>query len=99
MEHTTIRLETSCPTEFIDLTDRLASLVAVSGVRTGLLNVQSLHTTLGIIVHEHDRLLLAGFATLLEQTAPRQASYRHDHTAVRTVHLTAAARLDAHARA
>ena len=97
MEHTTIRLETSCPTEFIDLTDRLASLVAASGIRTGLLNVQSLHTTLGIIVNEHEPLLLADFATLLEKTAPRQAAYRHDDVAVRSVNLTADERINGHA--
>src|SRR5207237_8543033 len=88
---------TSCPTEFIDLTDRLASLVAMSGVRTGLLNVQSLHTTLGIIVNEHEPLLLADFATLLEKPAPRQARYRHDDTAVRTVTLTHGERVNGHA--
>jgi secondary thiamine-phosphate synthase enzyme len=97
MEQTTIRLETSCPTEFIDLTDRLASLVAASGIRTGLINVQSLHTTLGIIVNEHEPLLLADFATLLEKTAPRQAGYRHDDAAVRTVNLTAGERVNGHA--
>ena len=97
MEQTTIRLETSCPTEFIDLTDRLASLVAASGIRAGLINVQSLHTTLGIIVNEHEPLLLADFATLLEKTAPRQAGYRHDDAAVRTVNLTAGERVNGHA--
>jgi secondary thiamine-phosphate synthase enzyme len=97
MEHTTIRLETSCPTEFIDLTDRLASIVAASGVRAGLLNVQSLHTTLGIMVNEHEPLLLADFATLLDRAAPRQAVYRHDDAAVRTVNVTAEERINGHA--
>jgi secondary thiamine-phosphate synthase enzyme len=97
MEHTTIRLETSCPTEFIDLTDRLASIVAASGVRAGLLNVQSLHTTLGIMVNEHEPLLLADFAMLLDRAAPRQAVYRHDDAAVRTVNVTAEERINGHA--
>jgi len=83
--HIAIRIKTSCPTEFIDLTDRLETLVVASGTQVGLLNVQSLHTTVGIVVNEHEPLLLTDFATLLEKAAARHASYRHDDMAARTV--------------
>jgi secondary thiamine-phosphate synthase enzyme len=95
--HTAIRINTSCPTEFIDLTDRLDLLIAASGIRTGLLNVQSLHTTVGIVVNEHEPLLLTDFVTLLEKSAPRRASYRHDDMAARTVNLTVDERTNGHA--
>jgi secondary thiamine-phosphate synthase enzyme len=95
--HTTIRITTHRPTEFVDLTDRLASLVAASDIRFGFVNVQSLHTTTAIVVNEHEPLLLGDFATLLEHAAPRDAAYRHDDASVRTVNVTSDERVNGHA--
>ena len=52
--HTTIRIETEHPTQFIDLTDEVEARVAKAGVRAGLVNIQSLHTTTAIVVNEHE---------------------------------------------
>ena len=95
--HVTIRLCTRLPVEFVDLTDHLEAFVAVSGTHLGLLNVQSLHTTTAIIVNEHEPLLLADFAGLLERTAPNDAPYRHDDATARTVNLTPEERRNGHA--
>lgn len=95
--HARIHLTTRHPTEFIDLTDRLQRLVADSGVRFGILNVQTLHTTTAVIVNEHEPLLLADFQALLESAAPGDGRYRHDDTAARTVNVTAAERPNGHA--
>lgn len=94
--HTRIRIVTERATEFIDLTDGLEALVAESGLTTGFLNVQSLHTTTGIVVNEHEPLLLADFATLLESVAAREARYRHDDEALRTVNLIPGERPNGH---
>jgi secondary thiamine-phosphate synthase enzyme len=83
--HTTIRIETEHATQFIDLTPDLQAFVAASGVQSGLLNVQSLHTTAAIIVNEHEPLLLMDIAGLLERLAPLDAVYRHDSITLRTV--------------
>jgi secondary thiamine-phosphate synthase enzyme len=83
--HTTIRIETAHPTQFIDLTPRLEAFVATSGMQAGLLNVQSLHTTAAIVVNEHEPLLLMDLAALLERVAPADAAYRHDDITLRTV--------------
>ena len=91
-----IRLTTHQPTEFIDLTDRLERLVARAGVRNGLLNVQTLHTTTGIVVNEHEPLLLADFQSLLERLAPDDGRYRHDDASIRTVNVTAEERPNGH---
>jgi secondary thiamine-phosphate synthase enzyme len=95
--HARIRLTTRHPTEFIDLTDRLERLVADAGVRFGILNVQTLHTTTALVVNEHEPLLLSDFQGLLERTAPGDARYRHDDTTARTVNVTAAERSNGHA--
>lgn len=95
--HTTIRLATQRPTEFIDITDRIRSIVAASGVDTGLVNVQSLHTTTAVVVNEHEPLLLDDFAAFLERTAPLDTRYRHDDVTVRTVNLGPDERANGHA--
>ncbi len=83
--HTTIRIDTNHPTQFIDLTADLEGFVAASGIQSGLLNVQSLHTTAAIVVNEHEPLLLTDMTRLLERLAPADADYRHDNITLRTV--------------
>ena len=95
--HALIRLETDRPMEFIDLTDRLQQLVERTRVHCGILNVQTLHTTTAVVVNELEPLLLDDFSTLLEEAAPRDATYRHDDLGCRTVNLTADERVNGHA--
>ena len=95
--HATIRVTTRHPTEFVDVTDRLEALVADAGFRSGILNVQTLHTTTAVVVNEHEPLLLADFQALLEAAAPGDGRYRHDDTTVRTVNMTDAERPNGHA--
>jgi secondary thiamine-phosphate synthase enzyme len=95
--HASIHLSTRYPTEFIDLTDRLERLVADAGICSGIVNVQTLHTTTAIVVNEHEPLLLTDFHALLEAAAPAGRRYRHDDIAARTVNLTDAERPNGHA--
>jgi len=95
--HATIRVETEGPTEFMDLTERLQRLVARSRVHCGIVNVQALHTTTGIIVNELEPLLLDDFSALLERAAPGSCSYFHDDIRRRTVNLTPYERVNGHA--
>ena len=95
--HTRIRVTTRHPTEFIDLTDHLETLVAAAGVSSGILNVQTLHTTTAILINEHEPLLLADFHRLLERAAPNDTPYQHDDQTVRTVNVTAEERPNGHA--
>lgn len=95
--HSRIRVETRRSTEFIDLTDLIEASVSESGIRDGLVNVQTLHTTTAIIVNEHEPLLLMDFAALLEEIAPVHAPYRHDDMAARTVNVAPGERPNGHA--
>lgn len=95
--HALLQIRTHRPTEFVDITDRLQELVDDTCVRTGLVNVQTLHTTTAIVVNEHEPLLLTDFAALFERVAPGAAAYRHDDLAVRTMNLTADERVNGHA--
>lgn len=82
--HTTIRVNTGHPTQFIDLTPDLEAFVGTSGIPSGLLNIQSLHTTAAIVVNEYEPLLLTDIAGLLERLSPVNATYRHDNITLRT---------------
>ncbi len=75
---TQLRLGTTRDTQFVDLTDAIASFVSASRVRTGTVTVQTRHTTTAIIVNEHEPLLLADFLWLLDRIAPRSERYAHD---------------------
>ena len=86
--HTKVRIATERPTEFIDLTESLEELLAESRIVTGLLNVQSLHTTAAIVVNEGEPLLLKDFDCLLHNVAPDDVPYRHDDETIRTVNLS-----------
>jgi secondary thiamine-phosphate synthase enzyme len=94
---TRVRIRTTGSTEFIDITDRIQALVRESGVRTGIVNVQALHTTTGVVVNEHEPQLLADFESTLHKAAPTDGQYRHDDCSVRTVNLTPNERVNGHA--
>jgi octaprenyl-diphosphate synthase len=70
--------ESTHATEFIDLTDRIRAEVRRSGLSTGRVHLQSLHTTLGLAVNENEPLLLRDFQGLLERLAPGNGTYEHD---------------------
>jgi secondary thiamine-phosphate synthase enzyme len=94
--HTTVRISTTCPTEFIDLTDELAEIVADSGIRFGFVNVQTRHTTSAIVVNETEPLLFSDFAAFFERAAPSDIPYRHDDPTVRHGNVMADGRINGH---
>jgi secondary thiamine-phosphate synthase enzyme len=96
LRHTTIRIETQHPTQFVDLTDEVRAFVEGSKVQNGLVNIQGLHTTTAIIVNEHDPLLLSDFAALLERLMPQDGFYRHDNVGLRTSNCVLADRPNGH---
>lgn len=73
-----VRFETTAPTQFVDLTDRIREEIQRAGLRAGRVHLQSLHTTLGLAVNENEPLLLRDFEQLLERLAPSDAGYQHD---------------------
>jgi secondary thiamine-phosphate synthase enzyme len=95
--HSRIGVETRQPTEFIDLTDRIDAIVSATGIRDGLVNIHTLHTTTAIVVNEHEPLLLTDLAALLARLAPGHRYYRHDDMAARTVNLAPGERANGHA--
>ncbi len=78
-----LRFETSHTTQFVDVTKLVREEVRRSGLRTGRVHLQSLHTTVGLAINENEPLLLRDFQKLLERLAPGDAGYEHDDFARR----------------
>ena len=79
--------ETHESIEFVDITDDVAELVRVAGLREGVANVFSRHTTAAVCIQEDEPLLLEDLCEFLERSAPAQSHYRHNDFRVRTVHM------------
>lgn len=95
--HTSMTIDTTRRTEFIDVTGELQALVARGGLRFGLINVQTRHTTTGIVVNEHEPLLLSDFEAFLTRIAPDGLPYRHDDETIRVVNRVPGERSNGHA--
>ena len=80
-------LPTQQPIQFLDITDEVAELVRVAGLREGVANVFSRHTTAAVCIQEAEPLLLEDLREFLERSAPIEAHYRHNDFRVRTVHM------------
>ncbi len=76
--HSVIRLRTSECLQFVDITDEVEEIVALAGIRSGWVNVQTKHTTTAIIVNESEPLLHEDLKRLLERLAPRTDDYEHN---------------------
>lgn len=79
-----LRLTSSQTCDFLDITDRVQRFVAEAGLATGLVNVQTRHTTTAVLVNEHEPLLLDDLRALFARLAPTAAEYAHDDLARRT---------------
>jgi secondary thiamine-phosphate synthase enzyme len=75
---TKIDIKTGSRVEFQDITNKINSVVAESGVRDGQCFLFVPHTTAGIVVNEHaDPAVVADIAAQLEAIAPQHKEYRH----------------------
>jgi secondary thiamine-phosphate synthase enzyme len=79
-----VTLRTEGRRQFVEITELVAERVRRSGVRHGLVSVQSLHTTTALVVNEDEPLLLGDFAHLLDRVAPGDLRYDHDDFERRT---------------
>ena len=97
VRHIVFTVETRWATEFVDITAQLAGAVEESGVMEGMLIVQSRHTTAGVLINEHEPLLLTDLELMFERLVPASREYAHDDLTRRTVNLTDRERTNGHA--
>jgi secondary thiamine-phosphate synthase enzyme len=84
----TISIKSQSAYDFTDLTDQVKTFVKNGGLKNGLVNVQILHTSAGLILNECDEpLLRKDLKNHLEKFAPQSGEYHHDNYSIRTVNL------------
>jgi secondary thiamine-phosphate synthase enzyme len=71
-----IQVQSRKETELIDITERVQQAVADSGVRRGLVNIMTKHTTSGIVVNEGQICLEQDISNYLADLAPVHHSQR-----------------------
>ena len=64
--------------QLINVTDRINDIVRKSGVRDGIVHLQSLHTTTAVFINEWQDALLQDVRSFLEDLINREQSWRHN---------------------
>ena len=82
-----IKLKTVATLDFIDITDKVKAKLKKAGIKRGVINIQSLHTTMAVIVQEGEPLLITDLKKVLEKVVPRTTKYMHDNFDIRTVNM------------
>ena len=77
-----IKVKTSKPLEFIDITDNVQSVVANSGIANGLVMIFSNHTTAAVRINERCGRLQNDMEMLLHEMVPQNKQYRHNEATV-----------------
>lgn len=69
---------TSEQVQLLNITDRINEVVRRSGIREGIVHLQSLHTTTAIFINEWQDALLDDVKTFLAQIVNPDFSWRHN---------------------
>src|SRR5262245_8689080 len=67
--------------QLINITDRINEIVRKSGIRDGIVHLQSLHTTTSVFINEWQDALLHDVRTFLDELVNRENSWRHNDPA------------------
>lgn len=82
-----ISFKTAVTLDFIDITDKIHDIIKSVNIKNGIVNIQSLHTTMAVIVNEAEPLLISDMRKMLDRLAPRNIKYKHDDFSIRTVNM------------
>jgi len=64
--------------QLLNITERINDIVRKSGIRDGLVHLQTLHTTSAVFINEWQDALLHDVRTFFEQLVDRDEYYRHN---------------------
>lgn len=64
--------------QLINITDRINDIVRKSGIRDGMVHLQSLHTTTAVFINEWQDALLHDVRTFLGDVVARDMGWRHN---------------------
>jgi len=87
IKNKTLEYKTAGGYEFRDVTDDVFDFVKETGVKNGIMNVQTLHTTTALIVNENEPLLIEDMKNNFREIAKKDIYYGHNDFEVRTVNM------------
>ena len=73
-----LELESTYKLEIVDITRNINAAIAESGVRKGLVNIYSKHSTSGIFINENESGLLEDFMDVIQLIVPTNGNYQHN---------------------
>lgn len=73
-----LELKTSKRIEIVDITQNINAALAESGLRKGLVNIYSKHSTSAVFINENESGLLADYINLIKSLIPTGGNYKHD---------------------
>ncbi len=82
-----LEYQTKTELEFIDITDEVKAFVKNCGIKNGLVNVQSMHTTCAVILNENEPMLIDDMKENLRKISPKNYPYKHNDFRQRTVNM------------
>jgi secondary thiamine-phosphate synthase enzyme len=68
-------------TQLVNITDRINDIVRKSGIRDGIVHMQSLHTTTAVFLNEWQDALLHDVRGFLDEIVKREGYFRHNDPA------------------
>ncbi len=71
-------VQTDRRVELVDITDTVMEQVRQSGVREGLANLWSMHTTCALFINEAQKALQTDIISVLESIVDRDADWQHN---------------------
>lgn len=83
----TIEIKSENTLQIKDITEQVENFVKETGIKNGLVNIQTKHTTATVFLNENEPLLLEDMKENLKKLAPLDKEYRHDDFDVRTVNM------------
>jgi len=87
VKNKTIEIKSKECLQFVDITDQIEDFITEVKPNSGIVNVQSLHTTATIFMNENEPLLLEDIKKNLDQIASLETEYNHDNFDIRTVNM------------
>jgi secondary thiamine-phosphate synthase enzyme len=81
--------QTKTELEFIDITDEIKGFVKECGIKNGLVNIQTMHTTAPLLLNENEPLLIEDIKKNLISIASKSLEYNHNDFTRRTVNMCA----------
>lgn len=72
---------TSDRMQLLNITDRINEIVRKSGIRDGLVHLQSLHTTTSVFINEWQDALIDDVRNFFHEIVEREAYYKHNDPA------------------